>query len=689
MAAVLLVSLFATLVPGPAPLRAVCAYAVLMILPGLSLGLFVFRRESRLKIVASALVVSPVVSTLLFTLLLLAGVKTDASLRILAAAFAAAGIASALVKGERPKRILDRSQAMVLAVFTAALLLFVGYLPLTSEWWRTFSDAWFHAAIVHQIDGFGIPPEDPYFAGFPLQYMWLYHVLVYILWKATSIEPFKVMPLINLHALVIFVLASFLCSLRLRRGKGTFEHGFSSVLLAVFGLNAVFWAFFPLKLLRAFTGSVRGMAEITNIFSLSPLNIITVRKFLEVYNNQVFFLDKFIVSTPFSLGLAFMAAFWLGVVGFLSGGGKKDLVPAGAALLGLLAFHPAVGFIMLVGLYGGSMALFAWPRKAEDYSKARIWTLLALGTAALAAMSPYLYEIMRYKEKDNVIPLGVSLAKTGGILISCALALFLAAFQAKRLRADRFSAHLYLVFATAAITAFCLVINLPGPNTFDKFPFFVFYPLAVVGGWTLADYYLDAKSSPSGRTRAIVMLLLLLAPANIIAAVGYYRTPSVRAERGTEKLLATWIRENTPRDALIIDSGDRVSLLVEGPRRYYWGIDYYARLWGYDRVEMQRRRHVRDVLFSKGDIDSATFEALAAIEEEVYVVVREGEAKMKTDTMLRRRLVDSAGRDKFDRYPSIFTAVYSAGETTLYKVNKSACVRAAGATSNEKTGSND
>ena len=219
-----------------------------------------------------------------------------------------------------------------------------GYLPLSSEWWRMRSDAWFHAAVVAEINAFGLPPQDPNFVGMPLQYMWFYHVLVSLLSETTSLDPFMVMPVINIQMLAAFVLATFLFSLRLTGSKKRYGYALSSVLVAVLGMNALFWVFLPIKLIRAFIGENTGLQVAVDILSLTPFNLHTVRKFLYIYYNQVFFLDKYIVSTAFSLGIAYMAGFWYAVTDYLGHEKPHALWLVLVATVGMLAFHPAVGF---------------------------------------------------------------------------------------------------------------------------------------------------------------------------------------------------------------------------------------------------------------------------------------------------------------------------------------------------------
>jgi hypothetical protein len=379
---------------------------------------------------------------------------------------------------------------------------------------------------------------------------------------------------------------------------------------------------------------------------------------MNIYFNQEFFLDKFMVATAFGLSLAFMTTAWYASTAWLRERRFSSLALAALALAGMLGFHSLVGFVMLVGIFGGAALLFLFRARVAGYSRRdTLWLLLA-SLAVFLAAAPYLYQVMHLKEREQVFPLSVSLAKTGGIFISCAFVLFLAWRGRAFLRASD-AASRFFVFAALALTAFCLVITLPGPNTYDKLGYFVFIPLSVVAGFALAD----ALIAPGRRAAAVAWTLAFLVPVNAIAFASCYLTPDEAVVAPDEARLAGWLREHTPRDALLLEDHDRVTFLVTVPRRYFWGSWPYAWQWGYPRAEMSRRLHARRALYSPKPIDATALEVLGGVEEELYAVVRPEHR---------------AGGAMVTRRPDLFVVVHEDGQLALVRIDTAACRAAAG-----------
>lgn len=635
----------------------VSAYLLFMLLPGAGLYLLIEKEPNRLELILSSVVLSPILTGLAVVLAMALGIAVQTAVVVVALAsfvVAAAALVPKVSFGGRTG--VSAREALVLAGIIVIFCILIGYLPFTEEWWRIRSDAWFHSAVIAQIAEYGIPPQDPYFLGMPLQYMWVYHVYVLALSQATNIPPTFVMPLFNVQAIIGFILATYLLSFHFRK---RFAHGISSALTALLGMNALFWLFLPIKLGRAFTGEVRGMEELSRIFMFDPFNIHTVRSFLSFGSNQVFFLDKFIVMTPFSFGLCFMAAAWYGVAKCFGRKGAFPIVLTFLVSTGMLAFHTVAGIIMLASFMTGLVLLqlnrSQMDRKAINTS---LMLLVAL-TASAVVLSPYLYALLHGKESTQLLPFGISFKKTLGIVISCALGLILAAFQVKKLLADRVPGTRAFLFISLCTIIFCLIIVLPGPNQYDKPPFFVFYPLAVVGGWTLAE--LPHGKRPFFRRRAFVGLLaiVLFLPVNLLTVLGYINTTPKESLTSWEREVAAWVRVNTSRDAVFIENNDHVIVSIAGPRRYYYGRHSYSYQWGYNKEEMARRKGVLDNLYSNEQLERSTLDALSALDEDVYVIVR--------DTGN-----EGDGFEKCSSVPHLLKRVYSSGPITVLEVDKNA-----------------
>jgi hypothetical protein len=227
---------------------------------------------------------------------------------------------------------------------------------------------------------------------------------------------------------------------------------------------------------------------------------------------------------------------------------------------------------------------------------------------------------MHAKEREHVFPLDFSFPKIAGILISSAFVIAVA-LRARLPWRDRTAGWRFLALGTAAVTAFCFSIALPGPNTYDKLGYFVFVPFAIMAGIAIADS-VAARSGRARRAAVAAWVLLFFVPVNAIAFVSCFGTPDAVEVTPAEARLSEWVRTHTTRESVFIDDHDRVPLLVTGPRRYYWGTLAYAEQWGYPRSEMTRRKHVVEALYRGGGLDAAALDALRAVDEPVYVVVR-------------------------------------------------------------------
>ena len=633
-------------------MRAVAVWAFLMVLPGACVfRLLDSKPQTVFEIALAGFVASPVVLTLVAIATLFAGGSPHGAAMVGAGVSGALVLAVASIRRPVPLRPARRD-ALILFVFAVALLVLCCTLPFTREWWRIRSDAWFHGAVVAQIRDFGLPPEDPYFVGLPLQYMWFYHVMVATLSDALRVGAFGVMAVVNAHALVALVLAGYQFAAVLRP---RFAHRFAATAALLLAFNAAFWIFLPVKLVKAFMGDVRGMEEVRRTFALTPLHYDTAYGFMNIYFNQEFFLDKFMVATAFGLALVFMTSAWAGAIDYLQNGRRYGLTLVAASIIGMLGFHSLVGFVFLVGMVGGVAMLHLARRRVEGYRVRRAVTAVTVAVACFLAMTPYLYQVMHSKEHEQVFPLDFSFRKIAGILISSAFVIAVS-MRAKSFWSDRAVGVRFLALATAAVTAFCFSIALPGPNTYDKLGYFVFIPFSIAAGFAIADSVLARSGSARARVLA-AWVLLFFVPVNAIAFVSCFGTPDAVVVTPAESRLSAWVRDHTPRDAIFIDDQDRVPLLVTGPRRYYWGTMAYAEQWGYPRGEMTRRHHVVEALYRDAEPDAQALDALASVEEPLFVVVRP----------------EHAGRS-VTRHPEWFEFVYQDRDIALARVNRDALV---------------
>ena len=635
----------------PGSIARVAGWFWLMLAPGFA-AYRLFRGGDRVGAALSALLLSPVILSVSAILLILAGFTPHVvSMATVLAALLAVAVVT--VRSGARMRVPATRELVALAALLLVVAVLTAWLPLTREWWRVRSDAWFHAAVVAQIRDFGLPAEDPYFIGMPLQYMWFYHVMVLTLADTLRLDAFRVMALVNVQALAGLGCAAYALAGVFRDGLA---HRLTATATLLLGFNGAFWILLPVKGVKAMIGDVTGGDELARTFALTPFTYNTACGFMNIYYNQEFFLDKFMVATAFGFALAFMTAGWFAAVDYLATRRASSLLILALALIGMLGFHSLVGFVMLVGIFGGAALVYLLRRTPEPFPFRSFVVLLGVSLACFLLTTPYLYQVMHMKEREQVIPIDFSLGKTAGIFISSALVLFMA-LRRRVLFGDHSAAARMFLFGTVAITAFCLSIKLPGPNTYDKLGYFVFIPLSILAGFAIADSILSRR----GRARvlsATAWVLLFFAPVNGLAIAACFNTPDLTAVTAPEARLAGWVREHTDREAVFIDDHDQVFLLVTGPRRYYWGWLAYAQQWGYPREEMARRYHVRRSLYAPAPLDAAVLESLAEVPEPLYVVVRP-----------EHRAAGAAVVSS----PVLFDLVYDDGDMALYRVNPAAC----------------
>ncbi|HEX7880153.1 MAG TPA: hypothetical protein VF720_12130 [Candidatus Eisenbacteria bacterium] len=488
-------------------------------------------------------------------------------------------------------------------------------------WIRTRADSWFHAAIVAEIERAGVPPQDPYFAGLPLQYMWFFHAMLAAVRKVAPVDTFTLMVLVNALALMALILVSAHLAewIARRTGDEPARAARTAAYVVPLGLGVLVWLVMPIRALKALAGKSGGMEQLAEAFRWRPLDIGTIRTFLSDFGSVPFFLNKFLVGTAYGLALVAFLVYLAAVLSFIERPRLKPLLVVMPALFLALMFHPVVGFttVAVSGITGVVLLVLGPRRGGQSFGAVAAWGGSVVVSLLLAV--PYLVGVTRGKPGGQLVPIHFDWVNVAGLLVGVLFVAIAAAGLARRLWREGTPWGRMLVTWIIATLVFASFIRLPGPNTTDKFTYLLYLPPAILAGVALSSRWRGMAG--------LLAALAILAPANLLAWASYLGEPDY-SRRPVEVVEAyDWLRANTPRDAIVLDSRERCDVLVSVPRRQFWGREAYAEQWGYDEGEMARRRYLRDQLVGPSGIAARNGPAidtgpLAATGAPVFVIVR-------------------------------------------------------------------
>ncbi len=493
------------------------------------------------------------------------------------------------------------------AVLVAAVLLPEAYRRITS-------DAWFHTAVVFEIERSGLPPLDPYFAGLPLQYFWFFHAALLAFRHAAGIAPATTMTLFNILAVALTVVAAA----RVGRVLGFSRKGGTwAGILMLLGLGGLFWLLFPVRLATVFVGESRGWDALGRIFHIFPLTPLSPTRLTQVLGSDGFILKKYLVGTPVSWTLPLILAAAAAAMLYLRRGRRTDLALYFLTSAAAIFLHIIVGGASMAALLGGAGLAFVF-----GFARRRALVLAAAGTLSFAVALPYILSLtVASGSADTAFPLGLnprywlSLPGTlGGVL-------FLSWPLWKRL--PRKPEHRLLLFWAVTASVYAIFANLPGGNQYDKPPIILFVPLALAAGFALPGLW--ARTQGRRRTLLLLFLVLFLVPENALrwSAFAFEATPPEFAHVNRD--LYRWIREDTPRNAIFIDTKDRADVLVRGPRRQFWGTEAYAMHFSYSDEVLDPRRAVVAAVYGDEPVTPEELAPLGAMDGPVYVIAREAD----------------------------------------------------------------
>jgi len=520
-----------------------------------------------------------------------------------------------------------------------AAMVFVAIPYLASAYVRVRSDTWIHAGIAWEIALRGVPPQDPRFAGLPINYVWFYNLFVALCMAIRpGGSPFTVMCVANVVWNATLVWLGWQLAWLTWRERGAAR---AALPLLLTGLNAGALFLWPLWFVRAFFGETRGMDEVRRVIANAHWNTIEVLYWLPApFAWMVNSWDKYLVGTALGYGyLLMLVSLWAGArwlaeprEGRAAGAPPawRWLLVSGLASAGMMLFHSVVGLSAIPVLVAACALLALLARRGMLAMPASRPLALALASlAGLAAAWPYFRSIFsgwspeRLGVGNHYLHFGWQMPWT--LLTACGLTALAAWPGVRRVLGERQVAATWLVAWTAGMVGFALVVHLPLDNE-TKFVWQVFAPLAVLGGAGLPAL-LSAWRRRLGKPVAGALIAFCFVLPAALLLRGYLAdrsgafAPETHRAPGEDSLYA-WVRARTPVSAVFVDEGFRDVLNVEGRRRLLLGTTSGPDKAGFPLGALIRRRAIMTDLYGAvADLpgDAALLDSLRT---PVYVLYR-------------------------------------------------------------------
>lgn len=536
---------------------------------------------------------------------------------------------------------------VAIGVITAVVTAIVFFLPITNEWWRTRSDSWFHAAAFNRLVLHGLPMTDPYFSQIPLQYMYLYHILLGAITTLTRLDVFNAMIFLNFIALVNVITAFIWLTGRFAK---TNKARLLSLILCLFGMNGFFFLFVPIRLAQAVFGETKDFDFLASFFATAMPGHHAAAAILSVNTNQFMFLEKFMLGTAIMLSIGAMCAAWC--LAIAPKAETKSVCRAISYVLlgaGVIMLHIVIGATFAAAVLGAS--LLTWIVQKRRSRGSDSGTLFLLTCLCVLVAGPYVMSVMQSDSSGSSFKIQFQARHTIGLIASILSAVpwaitYLVRRPGKKVaRPERSFVLLWLGFVLLA----AILVDLSTTSE-TKFSFLLFLPLAAIS----AAGFQSVAAGPRWRT-AILYMIMVTVPLN---GIYFYHALRDRSHlfRSDDSLEAyRWIREMTDTDAIFLDENDIVDIPVLGARDLFWGSKRYARTWGYDKQMLEARLRIRDKTFSGEELTSADFQPVRRLGRPFYVLCRtEGIA----GSTAARRLVLSG----------VFTLAHKVGSIEIYRM---------------------
>lgn len=624
------------LLPLPAPAGPLLGALQAFLVPGLALVALLWNRgRLRLDDLFISLALSPV---LLSLSALAAGRVADGPGTAAAAAwFWYAVLAVSLAAGRRGDAGEQGGagvrvpRGVVLLSLAYAAVVALSYAANHYLLWR--SDAWYHASVTAEILERGTPPGEPWLAGVPIRYMWIYHLFMASWARLSGLEIFPALGALNVAAAAVLPYMVGRFAATLGGGRRTV---FLATLLTVAGFESASWVLWPVVLGKALVGEVTGMAEIARTISLPPFDW-RIIFYLHPYGTWMANLtDKFLTVTAFgySLGLFMLAA------GISCSRAARAASSAGvfavmlASAAGAFLFHVITGAVLIAASIGAAVLYLLHARLARRAHPGTRDVLVpaAASLVAAAAVLPYFLSLQGVGGEDAAAVTFV--ATTALTLLAPLVLLAVPSWRAARRLAGGGEEPAGMArWWILCVLLLCMLVDLPSVNSSK-----LVFPLFLLSGpFVFAEAVSLARSGGRRRRLFAAWLILLYLPPPLLTLGGFLASrPSgpgerIRAAAFDDPEPFRLIRERTAPDAVIAEPGRTHLMPVFARRRNLASRGGVLDVVGYGGPDVRLYRSLADSLYRPEGIGPQTAAMIRGAGLDLHVLVFAPEAYPETD----------------------------------------------------------
>lgn len=501
-----------------------------------------------------------------------------------------------------------------------------------------------HVAIAERFPSSGLVPENPFYAGQPLAYYWVYQWIGAGLGRLLGISPLGAFQLIGLLSLVVLILAG------IRAGQRYGRSAWAGALIAAFALVGANPAGPLLVAVRSVTqhppllqwsdGPGSSQAAVSDVAADQMMS----RPLLPALyfggdwrsgQNIVWFFD---IS---SRAPALAALLLLLLVLPAAGSGAGAWVGALVATLAVTALNPIVG-LAVAGALAGSLCLLAlwraWPRR--EWAPLRQALLLGCVIGAGAAMAlPTFAHLLGHGGAGGISTPAAMLQKVVMTAMLFCLLGPLALLGALRVRGPEALAVRAMALTGAGLAGLAILVRLAEGNQHNLVNAAqVLLAIPAVLGLLPRDG--DAGIAPEAVRRRLTIAGLLLLPMAAGTWLAFDGRPALPLARGGGALARTpptdpvaalerWVRDSTPASAVLVADPDTALKMAcnvsELPaltgRVLYTDQPHYLSDPYPDAAE--RRTTARNAL--RGALGAEDRSRLASLARPLYLVSREAD----------------------------------------------------------------